>query len=104
MQLFDLIISNPPYLAEDDIHQYQGDLRFEPKTALLSGINGLDDLNHIIQKSPEYLAPGGLLLLEHGYDQAKAVKHNLDLSAYQKITIWQDNNQVDRVTSAWKAI
>ncbi|MCH9764183.1 MAG: peptide chain release factor N(5)-glutamine methyltransferase [Gammaproteobacteria bacterium] len=101
---FDLIISNPPYLAVDDPHQHQGDLRFEPKTALLSGKNGLEDLNILIQSSMNYLRPGGLLLLEHGYEQASAVRQNLTSASYQKITCWQDENHLDRVSSAWKPL
>lgn len=101
---FDLIISNPPYLANNDPHQYQGDLRFEPKEALLSGANGFDDLNIIIQNAVNYLAPGGLLLLEHGYTQAQAVRQALDFEAYQNIKTWQDDNQLDRVTAGWKSI
>jgi release factor glutamine methyltransferase len=87
---FDLIISNPPYLAMDDPHQYQGDLRFEPKMALLSGDNGLDDLKILIHNSINYLKPGGLLLLEHGYEQASVIRKKLTSESYQNITCWQD--------------
>ncbi len=99
---FDLVISNPPYLAFDDQHQYQGDLRFEPKSALLSGENGLDDLNFIIKHSIKYLRPGGLLLLEHGYQQAPMVTARLKHYKYNKTSTWQDTNQIDRVSGGWK--
>lgn len=70
-QSFDLIISNPPYIAEGDPHMAA--LGFEPKQALTSGPDGLDDLRQIIAAAPKHLHPGGWLLLEHGYDQAVAV-------------------------------
>ncbi len=99
---FDLIISNPPYLAESDPHQHQGDVKFEPKNALLSGVAGLDDLKHIIQTAPDYLAPGGLLLLEHGYTQGEAVRLLLLQAGYQNAQTWKDINQLDRVTGGFK--
>jgi len=70
-QHFDLIVSNPPYIAEGDPHMAA--LGFEPKQALTAGPDGLDDLRHIIAAAPAHLVPGGWLLLEHGYDQAVAV-------------------------------
>lgn len=100
-QAFDLIISNPPYLAEQDPHQHEGDLRFEPKQALVSGVDGLDDLTHIIHESHDYLAPGGLLLLEHGYHQGKAVTDNLSRTNYQDVQCWQDAAGLDRVSGGW---
>lgn len=73
-RMFDVIIANPPYIAEDEPHWQQGDLRFEPKTALVAADNGLKDLVHIIQHAPQYLVPSGLLLVEHGYLQGPSVK------------------------------
>lgn len=69
---FDLIVSNPPYVAENDPHLQQGDLRFEPQIALSAGAHGLACIAHIIRVAPQYLNPAGWLLLEHGYDQAEA--------------------------------
>jgi len=69
---FDLIVSNPPYVAQDDPHLQQGDLRFEPAAALASGKDGLDDIRIIVAAAPGYLHAGGWLLFEHGYDQADA--------------------------------
>ena len=69
---FDLIVANPPYVAADDPHLRQGDLRFEPRPALAAGADGLVDLRHIVGAAPEHLRPGGWLLLEHGHDQAEA--------------------------------
>ena len=69
---FDLIVSNPPYIAEDDPHLAA--LRHEPRAALVSGNDGLDDIRHIVQAAPTHLRAGGWLLLEHGHDQAEAVR------------------------------
>ncbi len=71
---FDLIVSNPPYIAANDHHLQQGDLRFEPRQALAAGPDGLDDLRIIIGGAPAHLNPGGWLLLEHGYDQEAPVQ------------------------------
>ena len=71
---FDLIVSNPPYIAANDHHLQQGDLRFEPPQALAAGPDGLDDLRIIIGGAPAHLTPGGWLLLEHGYDQEAPVQ------------------------------
>ena len=71
---FDLIVSNPPYIAAGDHHLQQGDLRFEPPQALAAGPDGLDDLRIIIGGTPAHLNPGGWLLLEHGYDQEAPVQ------------------------------
>ncbi len=70
---FDLIVSNPPYIDPDDNHLAEGDVRFEPASALVAEQSGLADLFHIIDHAPDYLKPDGWLLLEHGYDQAQAV-------------------------------
>jgi release factor glutamine methyltransferase len=71
---FDLIASNPPYVAEGDPHLWDGDLRFEPRSALAAGPQGLDALRVIIGDAPGWLAPGAFLVVEHGYDQADAVR------------------------------
>lgn len=71
---FDLIVSNPPYIAENDPHLVRGDVRFEPASALVAGPDGLDDLRRIIAQAGAHLNAGGWLLLEHGYDQAEAVR------------------------------
>jgi release factor glutamine methyltransferase len=71
---FHVIVSNPPYIAEDDPHLDQGDLRYEPQTALAAGPDGLDDLRLIVGGAAAHLWPGGWLLLEHGYDQGEAVR------------------------------
>ena len=95
---FDLIVSNPPYIAENDAHLAQGDLRFEPLTALASGKDGLDDIRLIIQEAPSHLDPNGWLMLEHGYDQAEKVAELLRLHGFEQISHAQDLSGTLRVT------
>ena len=95
---FDVIVSNPPYIAENDVHLTQGDLRFEPITALASGKDGLDDIRHIIQAAPSYLNSNGLLMLEHGYDQAEKVAELLGLHGFEQISHAPDLSGTLRVT------
>ncbi|PAU54023.1 peptide chain release factor N(5)-glutamine methyltransferase [Pseudomonas indica] len=71
---FQMILANPPYIAADDRHLGEGDVRFEPASALVAGPDGLDDIRAIIEQAPAYLEAGGWLLLEHGFDQAAAVR------------------------------
>lgn len=87
---FDLIVSNPPYIAAEDPHLVQGDLRYEPQPALASGSDGLDALREIIDRSPAHLHPGGWLILEHGYDQANAVNALLTKDGYRDISQYRD--------------
>ena len=102
---FDLIVSNPPYISTNDPHLQQGDVRYEPKTALVSGVDGLDDLKKIITKSPFYLKSDGWLLLEHGFDQGPEVVHLMTRAGFQKVVTHQDYNQIDRVTlGQWKYV
>lgn len=89
-ETFDLIVSNPPYIAEDDAHLAQGDLRFEPHGALASGPRGLDDIAHIVAAAPAHLKPGGVLLLEHGYDQADAVAALLQAAGFSACLMRRD--------------
>lgn len=82
---FHLIVANPPYIAEGDPHLGQGDLRHEPVGALVSGRDGLNALRIIIRGAPAHLHPGGWLVLEHGYDQARAVGQELALAGFTRI-------------------
>jgi release factor glutamine methyltransferase len=95
---FDVIVSNPPYIAQDDAHLQQGDLRFEPISALASGVDGLDDIRQIIQDAPHYLKPDGWLMLEHGYDQAEAVAALLSERGFSQIDHAKDIGGILRVT------
>lgn len=87
---FDLIVSNPPYIAAGDPHLSQGDLRFEPISALVSGADGLDDIRHLVQQSPMHLAHDGWLLLEHGWQQAGAVRELLTQRGFTDVQSWLD--------------
>ena len=80
---YDLIVANPPYVADGDAHLQQGDLRFEPRLALASGVDGLNDLQQIIAQAPQHLRAGGWLLLEHGFDQAVACAWLLEAAGFQ---------------------
>ncbi|MDD1014414.1 peptide chain release factor N(5)-glutamine methyltransferase [Pseudomonas rubra] len=95
---YDLIISNPPYIAAADPHLVAGDVRFEPSSALVSGADGLDDLRSIVSQAPEHLLPGGWLLLEHGYDQAAAVRELLAKHDFEQIESRLDLNGHERIT------
>ncbi len=75
-ETFDMIVSNPPYIRAGDPHLKQGDLRFEPATALVSGADGLDAIRHIARHAREFLKPDGWLLFEHGWDQAELIPHS----------------------------
>lgn len=97
---FEMIVSNPPYIRLSDAHLSQGDVRFEPSVALISGGDGLDAIRHIARHSPPRLKSGGWLLLEHGFDQAEAVGNILRGNDYEKITTFQDYAGLARVTQA----
>ncbi len=101
--LFDLIVSNPPYIAADDPHLTQGDVRFEPVRALIGGIDGLDDLRIIIHQAPHYLHTGGALMVEHGYDQKQAVSQLFKQTEFVDICCYQDLAGQDRITVGVKA-
>lgn len=102
---FRMIVGNPPYIAADDRHLGEGDVRFEPASALVAGADGLDDIRLIVLEAPEHLEAGGWLLLEHGYDQAEAVRalfaargftdveSRRDLGGHQRITLGRWNGE-----------
>jgi len=96
--IFDVIASNPPYIAAGDDHLAQGDLRFEPVGALTDHADGLSALRTIITGSPRHLVPGGWLLLEHGYDQAAAVRALLLDAGFTDVQSWQDIAGIERVS------
>lgn len=95
---FELIASNPPYIASGDAHLAQGDLRFEPTGALTDHADGLSAMRTIVAGAPGHLAPGGWLLLEHGYDQAAAVRALLDGRGFLEVQSWRDLAGIERVS------
>ncbi|MDI5922089.1 peptide chain release factor N(5)-glutamine methyltransferase [Halomonas sp. LR5S13] len=95
---FALIVSNPPYIAADDPHLRQGDLRFEPHSALVAAEEGLADLRHLVREARGHLVPGGWLLLEHGHGQGKAVRDALAAAGYGQVATLRDLGGNDRVS------
>lgn len=95
---YDMIVSNPPYIADNDPHLTQGDVRFEPLSALVSGPDGLDDLRSIIAQAPLYLNNGGWLLLEHGFDQAAAVRALLQQAGFAEVGSQRDLSGHERIS------
>lgn len=95
---FDLIVSNPPYVAEGDGHLAEGDLRFEPKLALVGGADGLHAIRRIVREAPAHLKPDGWLLLEHGYDQGAAVRALLVAAGFSPLVQEADLAGYVRVT------
>ncbi|WP_413242889.1 peptide chain release factor N(5)-glutamine methyltransferase [Pseudidiomarina sp.] len=95
---YDLIVSNPPYIAADDVHLQQGDVRFEPLSALVADAGGLSDLRNIIEAAPAYLFDGGYLMLEHGWQQGEAVRELLAQNGYQQVHTWRDYGNLDRIS------
>ena len=96
---YDLIVSNPPYIEQNDPHLQQGDVRFEPSSALVAGLDGLDALRIIIEQAPMHLSPNGWLLVEHGYDQGNSVRRLFDLTGFKQIKTHADLNLQDRITA-----
>jgi len=97
-QRFRMIVGNPPYIAADDPHLAQGDVRFEPASALVAGPDGLDDIRQIVVAAPEHLEPGGWLLLEHGYDQGEAVRALFVARGFTQVDSRRDLGGNERIT------
>jgi len=97
-QKFDLIVSNPPYIDEEDVHLDQGDVRFEPSSALVAKENGFADLFHISELARDYLTPGGCLLMEHGWQQAALVQQHLRQLGFEKVGSGVDLGNRERFT------
>ncbi len=95
---FDIIVSNPPYIPDTDPHLLQGDLRFEPVSALASGLDGLDDIRLICQQAQAYLSLNGMLIIEHGYDQKEKLNQIFIHSGYKKIQQYNDLSSNPRIT------
>lgn len=99
-QQFDVIVSNPPYVADNDAHLLGGDLRFEPRAALAGGPDGLHAIRRIIVGARGHVKPGGWLLLEHGHDQADATRAFFKAAGYQDVFSASDLAGIERVTGA----
>jgi release factor glutamine methyltransferase len=94
--LFEIIVSNPPYIASDDPHLSQGDLRFEPRGALTDDADGLSAIRTIIESAPFMLAKNGALWIEHGYDQADAVRRLLQVRGFTEVRSIHDLAGIER--------
>lgn len=101
-RVFDIIVANPPYIAEEEPHWQIGDLRFEPKTALVSADQGLSDLKHILQQAPLYLSANGLLLVEHGYQQGSAVYALFVAAGFHNVQTYSDYGNNPRWTVGYR--
>lgn len=97
-ECYGLIVSNPPYIVAGDRHLSEGDLRFEPQGALTDQADGLTCLRTIIAGAPAHLEPGAWLLMEHGYDQAEAVRALLSGQGYTEVQSWRDLGGIERVS------
>ncbi len=97
-QRFDIIVSNPPYVANDDPHMTQGDLRFEPTTALTAGNDEFSDIRTIIESAPKFLTSKGWLVIEHGYDQSAVVQELLQDKGFQQVHTEKDYAGTPRFT------
>lgn len=102
---FSLIVSNPPYIDANDPHLNEGDVRYEPHSALVAPAEGMADLIEIIRQSPPYLEAGGWLMLEHGWQQAEAVQKHLNNTGFSAVMTYKDYGNNDRVTlGQWGAL
>ncbi|MGH8041608.1 MAG: peptide chain release factor N(5)-glutamine methyltransferase [Rudaea sp.] len=99
---FDIVVSNPPYIADNDAHLGVGDLRFEPRTALASGVDGLDAIRVIVCDAPKHLRAGGWLMLEHGFEQGYGVRELLEKSGLTQVFSARDLEGRERVSGALK--
>ncbi|MDH4323689.1 MAG: peptide chain release factor N(5)-glutamine methyltransferase [Betaproteobacteria bacterium] len=95
---FDVVVSNPPYVREGDPHLREGDVRFEPRSALVGGADGLDSIRQIVVGAPAHLNPGGRLLLEHGLGQDAAVRNLLREAGLEGVRTWPDLAGIARVS------
>jgi release factor glutamine methyltransferase len=95
---FDLLLSNPPYIEDDDPHLEEGDLRFEPRSALVAGQGGLADIAAIVGAAPGHLVPGGWLLLEHGFSQGEAVRALFRRAGFDSVETRRDLAGLERAT------
>jgi len=97
-QTFDIIVSNPPYICKLDPHLVEGDVRFEPNSALVSSQQGLSDIEHICKQAKSFLKAEGILLFEHGYQQGNPVKNLLELAGFTSVEQFHDIQDHTRAT------
>jgi len=97
---FDMIISNPPYIEESDKHLCQGDVSSEPRSALVSGVDGLDDISKIIGQGKDFLRPGAILVFEHGWNQSGQVRELFRNALYEEVSSYKDLAGIERITVA----
>jgi len=100
---FDVIVSNPPYIAAADPHLASGDLRFEPRAALVSGSDGLDAIRALVAGAPRHLKPGGWLLFEHGSDQGREARRLLLEQGFSEVFTAPDLEARERVSGGLRA-
>lgn len=100
-QVFDMIVSNPPYIVDGDHHLSEGDLRFEPVDALTDHADGLSAYRTIVSQAHRHLTEDGWLLMEHGYDQAEAVRALLQQHGFNGVESWRDLAGIERVTGGY---
>ena len=103
-EALDIIISNPPYIRSDDPHLTNGDLRFEPLTALASGADGLNDIRQLVHQASRVIKSNGWLMIEHGYDQSQAVQALFQQAGFSEIQAFQDYGQQDRVVIGKRSV
>lgn len=101
---FELIVSNPPYIAPGDAHLSQGDLRFEPAVALADAVDGLESYRRLAQGAAQHLRPGGMLIVEHGFDQGETVPALFRAAGFDDVTTYRDLANHPRVTSCRKPL
>jgi release factor glutamine methyltransferase len=101
---FDFIVSNPPYIELSDAHLQRGDVRFEPRSALVSGEDGLDDIRQIVEQAGQHLKKGGWLLVEHGYDQSARVQSLFTAFGFEQVLAHQDFGGHDRAVMGQLAL
>jgi len=99
---FELVLSNPPYLADSDPHLHEGSLPFEPALALSSGRDGLDALRIICAQAPAHLSPGGWLLFEHGLTQGEAARGLLSNAGFSQAQTWRDLEGRERTSGGMR--
>ena len=100
-ETFDLIVSNPPYIAQDDPHLGEGDLRFEPRRALTDGADGLADIGRLARGAPARLNAGGALWIEHGWTQAQAVRECLRRAGFTRVASLHDLAGIERISGGY---